>query len=204
MSETVNRKNRERSEAEKKRRPFGIARRSIWYLLRWMLVITLTIFLCYFALVEMFYVSNIYIITSEGMEKRADCVLGETDANSLQEYFVNDWILQDELLMTQAYHPYRVESYDHRLSFEAIKVFPWSKTATVRVVERVKNIQAKPKNEATVDPAPAWDNAQMELKLEKIDGRWFIVAVEILTLDPEGKPAATPDYSQLTTDVPHY
>lgn len=204
MSETVNKNNRERSAAEKKRRPFGIARRSIWYLLRWMLVITLTIFLCYFALVEMFYVSNIYIITSEGMEKRADCVLGETTTNSLQEYFVNDWILQDELLMTQAYNPYVVESYDHRLSFEAIKVFPWSKTATVRVVERVKNILAKPKNEATVDPAPAWDNAQMELKLEKIDGRWFIVAVEILTLDPEGKPAATPDYSQLTTDVPHY
>lgn len=204
MSETVNRKQRERNEAEKKRRPLGVARRSIWYLLRWMLVITLAVFLCYFALVEAFYISNIYIITSEGMELRADCVLGESDPSSLKEYFTEEWISVDKLLEDQRYSPYRVESYDYRTSFERFIVYPWSKTATVRIIERVRNIQAKPRNEATTDPAPAWDNALIELKLEKDGGRWFISSVEVVEINPEGKPAATPDYSQLTTDIPHY
>ena len=58
------------------RSKYGVARRSIWYILRFVLIASVVVTLCYAALMEAMYVSNIYIIVTEGMEMRADCILG--------------------------------------------------------------------------------------------------------------------------------
>ena len=71
------------------RSKYGVARRSIWYILRFVLIASVVVTLCYAALMEAMYVSNIYIIVTEGMEMRADCILGnkskaETSIRSIE------------------------------------------------------------------------------------------------------------------------
>lgn len=187
-----------------KRGALGVARRSIWYILRLLIIITVCLTLCYGALVEAMYVSNIYIIVTEGMEMRADCILGTKGRDELQEHFYSGWLSQDAELESGKYDAYRVDSHDYRLSIEKFKVYPWSKDATLRVVERVVNIQAVPYSDDNTEPAPAWQDSRMNVKLEKIEGRWYITELEVLELDPETDPRPTPDYSQLETDIPHY
>lgn len=200
-----NKKTKRKAKAqEDKRSPLGVARRGVWYLLRLLLIITLAVSLCYAALVEAMYVSNIYIIVSEGMEMRASCILGTVGKNELTEHFDENWLIRDSALESGLYDAYRVDSYDYRLSIEKFKVLPWSKTATLQVLERVLNIQAPAYNDDTTDPAPAWTDSRMKITLEKVEGRWYITELEVLELSPEVEPRPTPDYSQLETYIPHY
>ena len=69
------------------RSKYGVARRSIWYILRFVLIASVVVTLCYAALMEAMYVSNIYIIVTEGMEMRADCILGNKSKAELTEHF---------------------------------------------------------------------------------------------------------------------
>ena len=54
---------------------YAIARRSIWYLLRTLLVIALIVVLCLTAFVTAMHISNIYILVTEGLELRAGYIL---------------------------------------------------------------------------------------------------------------------------------
>ena len=202
------RKGNKRSAADDRnhRTVLGIARRSIWYILRVVIILTVCLTLCYAALVEAMYLSNIYIITTEGMELRAACILGEKGIGELGEHFYSGWVLQDQALYGDLYDAYRVDTYDYRLSidFKKIKVLPWSKTATLQATERVLNIQAEPYNDDTTEPVPQWQDSRMEITLEKLEGRWYITKLTVLEEMPPEDPRPTPDYSQLETDIPHY
>lgn len=204
MSETNTKNKKKTHPIEEKRSAIGVTRRSIWYLLRLMLVITLVVALCYFALVEAMYLSNIYIIVTEGLELRADCILGNSPSSDLQEHFIEDWIVRDTEIDSGKYDAFRVDSYDYRLNIEKMRVYPWSKEASIRVLEQVVNIQASPYNDNNKDPVPEWEDSRMEIRLEKIDNRWYITMINVHQIDPEIEPGATPDYSQLETDIPHY
>ena len=189
---------------EDKQKAAGIARRSIWFVLRLVLIITFVVALCWFAFIEAMHISYTYIIVTEGLEMRADSILGNRPTSDLQEHFYKEWLLHDEELDSGKYSAFRVDSYDYRLSIEKMRVYPWSNEASIRVLEQVVNIQASPYNDNTTDPVPVWEGKRMEIRLEKIDGHWFITLITVLQVDPEIEPAATPDYSQLETDVPHY
>ncbi|MBO4880031.1 MAG: hypothetical protein IK064_05930 [Clostridia bacterium] len=190
---------------ESGRSALGVARRSIWYILRLVIIITACVTLCFAALVEAMYISNIYIITTEGMEMRADCILGNRGVLELKEHFYEGWLQQDEeLLNIGKYSAYRVDSYDYRPSIKKLRVYPWSTKATLEVLERVVNIQATPYNDDTTEPAPEWTDSRMEIELEKLEGRWYITKITVLETNPEAEPRPTPDYSQLETDIPHY
>ena len=66
---------------------YAIARRSIWYLLRTLLVIALIVVLCLTAFVTAMHISNIYILVTEGLELRAGYILqgGEIAPHAAQE-----------------------------------------------------------------------------------------------------------------------
>lgn len=204
MSETITPVKKKKLQKEENQSPVGVARRSLWYILRLLLVITLVVALCYFALVQAMYMSNIYIIVTEGLELRADCILGNSPSSDLTEHFTKDWIIRDEAIDGGKYDAFRVDSYDYRLSIEKMSVYPWSKEVTIRVLEQVVNIQASPYNDSNKDPLPKWEDSRMEIRLEKTDGRWYISFISVLQANPEIEPGATPDYSQLETDIPHY
>ena len=196
--------NRREKSGESRRSPLGVARRSIWYILRLILIITVCATVCYAALVEAMYVSNIYIIVTEGMELRADCILGNKGVMELREHFYDGWLTNDVELYEGKYDAYRVDSYDYRLTIESLRVYPWSKEATLQVTERVVNIAAAPYDDGTTEPVPKWDDTRLELRLEKLEGRWYITKLTVLEQLPEEDPRPTPDYSQLETDIPHY
>lgn len=195
---------RKESSEDKARRSLGVARRSIWYILRVIVIIILCALLCYGAFLEAMYVSSIYIIVTEGMEMRADCILGNISSMELREHFSKDWLLNDGDLDAGKYDAFRVDSYDYRLSIKKFKVLPWSKKATLQVIERVVNIQAAPYSDDTTDPVPEWVSTRMEIELEKVEGRWYITKLTVLETNPTVEPAPTPDYSQLQTYIPHY
>ena len=155
------------------RSKYGVARRSIWYILRFVLIASVVVTLCYAALMEAMYVSNIYIIVTEGMEMRADCILGNKSKAELTEHFTESWLQEDEAVNGNKYSLYRVDSYDHRLEIEKFRVWPWSKEATLQVVERVPNIQATPYSSDTTDPVPSWVAGRDEINVDKFDGRLF-------------------------------
>ena len=52
------------SRRQEKQSALGVARRSVWYILRLLIIITCAASLCYAALVEAMYISNIYIIVT--------------------------------------------------------------------------------------------------------------------------------------------
>ena len=106
------------------RSKYGVARRSIWYILRFVLIASVVVTLCYAALMEAMYVSNIYIIVTEGMEMRADCILGNKSKAELTEHFTESWLQEDEAVNGNKYSLYRVDSYDHRLEIEKFRVWP--------------------------------------------------------------------------------
>lgn len=182
--------------------PVGVARRSVWFILRSIIIVSLIIALCYAVFVEALYVSNIYIIVTEGMAMRADCILTDGAVQELTDHFDKNWLLSDGSLYDAKYDGYYVESYDYRISIESMKVFPWSSTARVGIVERIPSIQASAYNEGSQQPVPEWDNARYELLLEKVEGRWIITNITLVELNPEPEPANTPDYSQLETNTP--
>lgn len=191
---------------ERARRALGVTRRSIWYILRVAAIIVLCVLLCYGVFLEAMYVSNIYIIVTEGMEMRADCILGNISQTELQEHFSEAWLKKDKELTAGKYDAFHVDSYDYRLSIKKFTVFPWSKTATLVVIERVPNIQAAPYSDDTTDPIPEWTTSQITITLEKDSetGRWYITKLEKDKNQPKVDPAPTPDYSKLETDIPHY
>lgn len=114
------------------RSKYGVARRSIWYILRFVLIASVVVTLCYAALMEAMYVSNIYIIVTEGMEMRADCILGNKSKAELTEHFTESWLQEDEAVNGNKYSLYRVDSYDHRLEIEKFRVWPCQKRQRCR------------------------------------------------------------------------
>ena len=146
------------------RSKYGVARRSIWYILRFVLIASVVV----------------------------------------TEHFTESWLQEDEAVNGNKYSLYRVDSYDHRLEIEKFRVWPWSKEATLQVVERVPNIQATPYSSDTTDPVPSWVACRYEITVDKFDGRWYITRLTVVDVDPPEEPHATPDYSKLETDIPHY
>ncbi len=135
---------------------------------------------------------------------RADCILGNKSKAELTEHFTESWLQEDEAVNGNKYSLYRVDSYDHRLEIEKFRDWPWSKEATLPVVERVPNIQATPYSSDTTDPVPSWVACRYEITVDKFDGRWYITRLTVVDVDPPEEPHATPDYSKLETDIPHY
>ena len=87
---------------------YAIARRSIWYLLRTLLVIALIVVLCLTAFVTAMHISNIYILVTEGLELRAGYILQGGEIAPLTEYFTENFIAQDPALYAGTYSSFNV------------------------------------------------------------------------------------------------
>lgn len=175
----------------------GIARRTIWYMLRFAIIATVVTALCYAVFMEAMYISNLYIIVTEGMALRADCILNDGSVSELSEHFSKLWLESDDELYSGKYDAYHVSTYNYEINIEKFDVYPWSKEAEITVVESVSQIHASAYDESNTNPIPEWNNARYEITVEKFDGRWIITNIELIERNPEPEPANTPDYSQL-------
>lgn len=178
---------------------YKVARRSVWYLMRTLLIIMAIIIMALAAFLTAMHVSNMYILATEGMQKRAESVLKDGSVLELTEYFTQGFIDGDEPLHAGAYSDFTISDYNYRLSIEGITVFPWSDSAKMRVVERITNLSGALNDTAEDQTAtlPEWPVRRYNIIFSRIDTRWYISELELLEENPELKVKGTPDISQL-------
>ena len=137
-----------RANTRREANPLGTIRRVIWYALRTVLIASAILALCYGVFTEAMYISNIYIVTTEGMSMRAEAVLRSASVSDLRQFFTEEQISRDVLLYRGDYHDFTVESYDYRYEIKGFRVYPWKTVGTVTYIERIPVINATPNSES--------------------------------------------------------
>ena len=179
-----------------------VAKRSVQHLLRTLFIIALILVLCVGAFLMAMHISNLYILTVEGLTLRAKCILQEGSLLDLGECFTGEWIQQDALLTSGVYDNYTVHSFDYRVAFSSPSVMPWSTTATAIVNEQMQNMQGSINSDAVpadapkdaVYPLPEWEEKEYLVHYVRLNGRWYIDKLEELgpAVPPEVKPTPAP------------
>ncbi|MBQ2770100.1 MAG: hypothetical protein IJF41_02575 [Clostridia bacterium] len=175
------------------------ARRSVMYVMRTLLFVTLGAILCIGAFMAAERTSNLYILVTEGMAMRAKCILEAETNTDLQEYFTLTALEQDRDLSAGTYANYTINSYDYDLTVEKISVYPWSVTATVTVLEDVSlkgsiNADQLSEEESAADyPLPEWTRMRYNIHFINSNSRWYITQLEVLDVNPPEEPLNTPD-----------
>lgn len=193
----MGKKERKKKDQLAKADTLGKTRRSIWFILRFVLIVAAVAILCYAAFMEALCISNCYIIVTEGMALRADCILNDGDVSLLDDYFTQEEQLVDTELLVGKYDAFHVESYNYDIDIEGFEVYPWSTRVTFTVMETVTQIIASPYDDSDESTVPEWTNARYELELEKTDGKWLVSRKTLLEENPQVEPPHTPDYSKL-------
>ncbi len=193
----MSKKERKKKDQLAKADTLGKTRRSIWFILRFVLIVAAVAILCYAAFMEALCISNCYIIVTEGMALRADCILNDGDVSLLDDYFTQEEQLVDTELLVGKYDAFHVESYNYDIDIEGFEVYPWSTRVTFTVMETVTQIIASPYDDSDESTVPEWTNARYELELEKTDGKWLVSRKTLLEENPQVEPPHTPDYSKL-------
>ncbi|HOR12422.1 MAG TPA: hypothetical protein PKX46_00750 [Clostridia bacterium] len=200
----------------KQQKPTGaaMAKRGIWFFMRTILLLLLLGALCYGAFKTASSAANLYILTTEGMQLRAECILLEGPRQRLRDYFTPTFIAEDEALKGAIYDGYTIIGFDYNVKIEGISVWPWSETAAVTLVERLTSLtgtlheEKRPADsqEGAVFPPPAWEAGRYLLRFKRLGGRWYIYQLQLLEAAPPEAPKATPDLSMtpqpISTPVP--
>jgi hypothetical protein len=175
------------------------ARRSMMYVVRTLMLIILAAILCIGAFLTAERYSNLYILTSEGMALRAECVFADGARNDLEEYFTLTFLQSDPAMSDATYANYTITDYSYDLTIEKISVLPWSMSATVTATERVSlkgNINAdqlsEDQNPADY-PLPEWTPKRYKIKFINANARWYISELVLLEENPDTSNLGTPD-----------
>ncbi len=177
--------------------PLSTLRRSIWYVLRAVLIVSLLLGFAFAVFTEGMYISNMFIVVTEGMSLRADTILKNGSVSDLSQYFTQEFLDSDDLLLSGAYLDYAVDSYDYRYAIKGIRVLPWAKNGSVGYIERIPTIVASPISEEVKGPVTPWTPMRYKINLVKVEGRWLISSLAVVEENPEEEARPTPDYSQL-------
>lgn len=172
-----------------------ITARILLYLLRVMLWAGLAVGVVLFAFYYAKDVSNIYIISTDGMQRRAGYILKRDTEIALEDFFTPEFIAKDALLNEGKYDDYFIRDFDYKFSVQNLFVLPWSDTAKVQANEQVPMIDGEmlqekmPQGATEKIPPPAWQGALYELTLTREKGgQWLVSAVKTL----KDLPAPTP------------
>jgi len=175
------------------------ARRSMMYVVRTLMLIILAAILCIGAFLTAERYSNLYILTSEGMALRAECVFADGARNDLEEYFTLTFLDNDPAMSDTTYSNYTITDYSYDLTIERISVLPWSMSATVTATERVSlkgNINAdqlsEDQNPADY-PLPEWTPKRYKIKFINANARWYISELVLIDENPDTSNLGTPD-----------
>ena len=168
----------------------------MWFIASRLLVVTLLVSILVCAFYMCMNSANIYVVVSDGMDKRVEVILTQEDAAELNNYFHSDFLKADPVLNlafteSSPYINYDITDYEHKLSIETLWAWPWDNTATCRIVERVPSITGKvlssKKNEASAT-IPAWQGGRYDLTLVNVNGQWKISGMKQLTAFVEEAP----------------
>ncbi len=174
-----------------------VSRRSLMFFIRTILLVLAIGLICILAFLSAARLSNTYIMVNEGMTLRAASMLrGGGDDPDLAIYFTGDCVRADAALRARSLAPYAdytITSYEYDLTIEKLHVFPWQTDLYADVIEQVTSIKALVPANSGLGPVPAWTPIRYRLTLSRIDGRWYISAIDLIELNPQLPPANTPD-----------
>ncbi len=182
------------------RNRYKIARRSIWFVLRTLLIVAGVVALCLAVFVEGMHVSNLYILAIEGLEARAETVLKGGEILELTTYFTEDFINNDPALYRDDYEGFTVASFDYRVEVRSFFVLPWSVRATMVVDDGLAALNAAADGAAGETPPvpPEWTPGRYQVVFTKLGSRWYISGLVLIEENPETDVKPTPDLSLLT------
>lgn len=186
------------------------AKRGVWFFMRTVLLIAAFALLCYGIFTMAMNTTNLYILATEGLQLRAECILQDGPEEELRSYFTEAFLSKDALLATTVYDDYTITSFDYRISVESVRAWPWSKSATMVVMERMASmngsILADKKPESAPEdaeyPIPEWESGKYRLYFSNRNGRWYIYQMTLLEAAPSEQPLRTPDMRM--TPLPAY
>ncbi len=183
------------------RNRYKIARRSIWYVLRTLLIVAGIVALCLGVFAEGMHVSNLYILVTEGMQARAETIVKNGEPLELTAYFTEDFINSDAALYEEDYENFTVASFDYRVEIRSFFVLPWSVRATMVIDDSLAAINAAPNDTQEGGQAPAlpeWTPGRYHVLFIKEGSRWYISGLVLIEENPETEVKPTPDMSLLT------
>lgn len=186
-------------EEQREIRRLRIARRSMMYVVRTLMLVILACIICIGAFLTAERYSNLYILTSEGMALRAECVFADGARNDLEEYFTLTFLENDPAMSDATYSNYTITDYNYDLTIEKISVLPWAMSATVTATERVSlkgNINADQLSEDQnpLDfPLPEWTPKRYRIKFINANARWYISELTLVEENPDDYNLGTPD-----------
>ena len=160
-------------------------RRAIWFLAAKALIWTAALGTAACVFFMCMNTSNIYVVLSEGMEKRVDAILTKGDVYALTTWFRQEFLAGDPALAgavngSSAYSDYNIRNYRYDLDILSIWAWPWDSYATCTVAEKVTDIEGSVKagsaDKAKKDP-PAWQSGRFTVTLMREGGKWKIAGL---------------------------
>ena len=144
--------------------------------------------------------ANVYIVLTDGLEKRVSVILTRDDAPELNKYFHADFLAADPALISafdgsSPYVDYNITGFDYKLEIESLWAWPWDTYATCTVVERVPTISGKvlSSRSSEVDATvPSWQGGRYDITLAKAGGQWKIAGMRQMSIIVEATPTPEP------------
>jgi len=134
-----------------------------------------------------------YLLTHEGMAKRADYIMGKADMQDITLYFSDGCIAADSKLNAGTYAGYTIADFGYSIQITSVRVAPWDMQPYVEVIEQIKNIRGDPNTEGDPSSPPEWTTLRYRIYFGSVRGRWMITGIRIAEHAPEVPPPATPD-----------
>ncbi len=177
-------------------------RRLLWFIASRLVIVSVVIGLLILAFYLAMDTSNIFLLLKDGMQQRAGVILTRKDADSLTNYFTNEFLLNDETLNiglsdNSPYAYYNITGFTYDLSMESMWAWPWDDSATATIVERVPRINGKVlSSKAKLAPSeapPGWYGGRYVVTLKRIGGQWKIAGLRQTEIIVEPTPTPKPE-----------
>jgi len=186
---------------------FKVVFRFLWYFISRVLIWGVAIGLIVLAFFVAMDYMNVRILTSDGLQVRAEVIIKGDDSTTLSRVFSKGFLEQDELLWSHNYRQYIVSDMNYQLDVGFVLIMPWHDTATLRVTELVTNIDAEifegaQTTEDISETPPPWDHATYDVKLARFEDNWRIVSMELVEMLPQPSPSPSPSPSKTKAPTP--
>ena len=172
-------------------------RRLIWF------IVTRLVLVCILCgmLVCGFYMclntANIYVVLTDGLQRRAEVILTRENAETLNFYYHADFLATDPALEgafdgTSVYDNYSIKDFEYDLKIEKLWAWPWDSYATCTVVERIPSIDASvisSRRSENLPAKPSWQGGRYDITLVKQNGEWKINGMQQRTVLMEATEA---------------
>ena len=165
-------------------------RRLVWYIVTRLLLVCIVCGMLVCGFYMCLNTSNIYVVLSDGLERRAQVILTKEDAETLNFYFHADFLSTDPALEgafdgTSMYDNYSITDFEYDLKIEKLWAWPWDNFATCTVVERVPEITASvlsSRRSENLPAKPTWQGGRYDITLIKDNGQWKIIGMQQTTV----------------------